>query len=220
MSANPKDSAMQWVVNETTMLQDCRVFTVDKISCTRAPSPSSLAPSTALTSAAVDGGDARQFSSTNPAELPDQSHDFFVMNCPDFVNVVALTSDGLCVLVEQWRHGSQELTLEIPGGLVDAGESAETAARRELLEETGFEAAEWIKIGVCRPNAAIQSNHCTTFLALDARLVAAPSFDAHEHCVVHTLPWPEVVARVRDGRIDHALVVAAVLYARLQLAAP
>ena len=142
MSVDPKDSAMQWSVNKTTTLQDCRVFTVDKISCTRVPASSSLAPSAALASKAVDGVDARQPASTNPAELSDQSHDFFVLNCPDFVNVIALTNDGLCVLVEQWRHGSQELTLEIPGGLVDAGESAETAARRELLEETGFEAAE------------------------------------------------------------------------------
>ena len=132
---------------------------------------------------------------------------------------MALTTDGDCVLVEQWRHGSQTLTLEVPGGLVDAGETAEVAARRELREETGFEAEQWIEIGVCRPNPAYQTNYCTTFLALGARRVSEPAFDDHEHCVVHKLPWPTVVDMVRDGRIDHAIVVAAVMYARLHLAA-
>ncbi|MCO4762411.1 MAG: NUDIX hydrolase [Myxococcales bacterium] len=194
----------RWHIHDQRTLVDCRVFTVDAISCSADPE------------ILADG--AGQAANLAP-ENADPSHDFFVINSPDFVNVVALTDDGHCVLVEQWRHGTQDHTLEIPGGLVDAGEDPETAARRELLEETGYVAETWIEVGQCRPNAAIQSNRCTTFLALGATKVAEPQFDGTEHCVLHTQPWTEVVQMVRDGRIDHALVVAAVLYVRLQLAA-
>lgn len=180
----------RWIVESQETLQDCRVFSVDVLHSRRASQP----------------------------QKRGATHDFFAINSPDFVNVVALTERGECVLVEQWRHGAQAVTLEIPGGLVDAGESPETAARRELLEETGFSASQWLQVGQCLPNAAIQTNRCTTFLALGATRVADPSFDDTEHCVLHLTPWPEVVSMVRDGRIDHALVVAAVLYARLQLA--
>jgi len=66
-------------------------------------------------------------------------HDFYVIEAPDWINVIPLTDDGRVVLIEQYRHGTGEVSLEIPGGMVDEGESPQDAAARELLEETGYE---------------------------------------------------------------------------------
>ena len=145
-----------------------------------------------------------------------RQHDFFVIEPPDWVNVVALTDAGDVVFVEQWRHGTRSVTIEVPGGMVDPDESAEVAARRELLEETGYEAATLEAIGCVEPNPAILSNRCTTFLARGVRKVREPSFDTTEDCVLRLVPAGDVAGMVRDGAIDHAIVVAALTYAFLR----
>lgn len=142
-------------------------------------------------------------------------HDFFVIDPPEWVNVVALTDEGLVVLVEQWRHGTREVTLEIPGGMVDPGESPEEAARRELLEETGYGAERLIEVGRVEPNPAIQSNRCTTYVALGCKPTAETRFDSTEECVLRLEPAERMAGLVREGIISHALVVAALAYAWL-----
>ncbi len=92
------------------------------------------------------------------------------------MNVIALTDREDVVLIRQYRHGIGEVTLEIPGGLMDADEPL-AAAKRELLEETGYRAEEWIDLGYVHPNPAIQNNRCYTFLALGAKLAGAQSLD-------------------------------------------
>src|ERR1044071_2842229 len=94
-----------------------------------------------------------------------KTSNFYVIENPDWVNVIALTKEREIVLIEQFRHGSGEVILEIPGGMIDDGEESETAARRELLEETGFSAAEFVFLGKSRPNPAIQNNWLYHYVA-------------------------------------------------------
>jgi hypothetical protein len=128
---------------------------------------------------------------------------FSLIECVDWVNVIALTSDDRLVVLRQYRPGTNAICLEIPGGMVDPGEDARTAAERELAEVA--------------PNPAIQNNHLHTFLALDARPTRAPSPDGGEVLDVTTLPLADVQARLRAGEIDHALVVAAFAHLALEL---
>mgnify|MGYP001050252624 FL=1 len=137
-------------------------------------------------------------------------HDFFVLEGADWVNVVALTESGAMLFVRQWRHGTQEKTLEIPGGCVDPGDASPlAAAQRELREETGWVSGDWTEIGWVHPNPATQTNRCFTFLARGCRRVGDPSPDGTEDLRVETHPETGVPALVRDGRIRHALVLAA-----------
>ena len=81
-------------------------------------------------------------------------HDFYIIESRDWVNVIPITPDQRVVMIRQYRHGSREVTLEIPGGLTDAGDTSEEAASRELMEETGYLSEEWVKIGVGDPSLA------------------------------------------------------------------
>lgn len=137
-------------------------------------------------------------------------HSFFVLQSPDWVNVVALTPENQVVMIHQFRHGTERVTLEIPGGMVDPHENdpAETA-RRELLEETGYAAEQVIHIGTVHPNPAFLDNTCYTYLALNARWQQEPQFDGAEDIAVELVPIEEIAGMVGNGRITHALVVAA-----------
>src|SRR5258708_3785385 len=98
--------------------------------------------------------------------------DAFTVRCNDWCNVIAVTPGGEVVLVWQYRFGTESLSLEIPGGVIDAGEDPEHAARRELREETGYEADGFELLLIIEPNPAIQSNRCYTFVAHGARRTA------------------------------------------------
>jgi ADP-ribose diphosphatase len=136
-----------------------------------------------------------------------RSHDFYVIEAPDWINVIPLTVGGEVVLIEQYRHGTEEVSLEIPGGMVDAGETPKEAAARELLEETGYEASEVIFLGRTRPNPAIQDNWIHTFLARDAERVGEPRNDGTEHTVVRLAPLEQIPSLIAAGKITHSLVV-------------
>jgi 8-oxo-dGTP pyrophosphatase MutT (NUDIX family) len=112
-------------------------------------------------------------------------------------------------MIRQYRHGSREVTLEIPGGLVDPGDTPEGAASRELLEETGYQAEEYVKIGVSNPNPAIFNNRCYTFMARNVTKVSDPRPDQTEDIEVVLIPLPEIPELIRKGKIDHAIVIAA-----------
>jgi ADP-ribose pyrophosphatase len=136
-----------------------------------------------------------------------QPHDMFVLEQPNWVNVIPLTSDEQVVMVEQWRHGTRSVHLETPGGLMDDGETPEQCARRELLEETGYEAGEIVRLGTVHPNPAIQNNLQHYVLATNCRRVAAPALDNAEDIMVRLVPLAEVPDMIRTAKITHGIVI-------------
>jgi ADP-ribose pyrophosphatase len=143
--------------------------------------------------------------------------DFVRIMSVDWVNVIALTDADEVVFVEQYRHGLDDVTLEIPGGLVEPGEAPATACARELLEETGYAGGDVELIGRSSPNPAVQNNWCHFGLVRGARPVAAPAPDPLEQIRVRCVPLGGVPALIGQGAIHHALVVAAFYYLGLRL---
>lgn len=125
--------------------------------------------------------------------------------------MVPVTPEGGIVLVRQYRHGIQQGTLEIPGGLVDAGEGPDAAAARELLEETGHAGLSPELLGKVSSNPAIIDNWTHCFVVRDARPVGAPSPDPHEDTTVEILPAARVRELVLDGTIHHSLSACALM---------
>jgi 8-oxo-dGTP pyrophosphatase MutT (NUDIX family) len=185
-------SVPTWTVDGTKTLLDCRVFTIEERRMRQ-------------NAGEADGAAERE-------------GDFYILKTNDWVNVVALTDDDELVMIEQWRQGVLRVTLEIPGGIVDPGESPFDAAVRELLEETGFRAREWRSLGSIEPNPAIQDNRCHTFVALGAQPSGAQAFDAHEQCRVVIEPWARAGSLLASGTITHALVAVALYKEQLRRA--
>ena len=137
-------------------------------------------------------------------------HEFHVLESPDWCNIIPLTADQQVVMVRQFRHGVAGYTLEVPGGMVDADDASPlAAARREMLEESGYDAARVEPLGVIHPNPAIQANRCHSFVAYDVERRRVPTFDSTEETEVVLVPFARVPDLIRSGEITHALVVVA-----------
>lgn len=145
--------------------------------------------------------------------------DFYMMDTPDWVNIVPLSNDEAgrpCFLmVRQFRPGAGKLSLEFPGGLIDRGEVPELAARRELLEETGHEAGDLSLIGSTNPNPAIMTNRVSTFLARDLRRVSDLKLDQNEVLDAVLVPVEEVRSgRAREFGVNGIMMIALGWYLR------
>ncbi len=142
-------------------------------------------------------------------EADAEHREAMVLQAPDWVNVIALDGDERVLLVRQWRFGVGAQTLEIPGGMVDEGESDLEAAARELYEETGHRAASWRRLGEVHPNPAFLANRCTTWIASGLERVGDPPGDGEEEIVLESAPLRDIPSLVARGEITHALVIAA-----------
>jgi ADP-ribose pyrophosphatase len=136
--------------------------------------------------------------------------DFFVLDAPHWVNIIPLTDVGAVVMVKQFRHGIRGFTLEIPGGMVDPeDETPKHAARREMVEETGYDSRRVSFLGRVHPNPAIEENYCYTFLARDVRMVGKPQPSGAEETDVVLVPLRTIPRLIASEKITHALVIAA-----------
>ncbi len=142
----------------------------------------------------------------------NKTHNFFILENPEWVNIIPVTKDFDVVLIQQFRMGERAFTLEIPGGLSEPGEDPLTAAQRELLEETGYEGGRAIPLGMVQPNPATHNNRCHSFLQYPVQATGKLNLDENEDIRTLLVPLREIPDMIRRGEIHHSLVLNAFFY--------
>ena len=139
----------------------------------------------------------------------DNTHPVWVMDAPTWVNIIPITKEKKVIMIKQYRFGSQEISLEIPGGMVDAGEDAQSAVTREMKEETGYDSEEVHSIGKISPNPALMSNHTYSYVAYNVKKTGDQQLDNMEDIEVLEVDLNQIPTLITNGEIDHSLVVSA-----------
>jgi ADP-ribose pyrophosphatase len=138
-----------------------------------------------------------------------QEAPFFILESNDWVNVIPMTEAGEVILIRQFRFGTEEVTLEIPGGIVEPGHTPLEAGQNELLEETGFQSDQWDYLGFVHPNPAFLTNRCHSFLARGVKKVAEIRLEESEEIEMLKVPYTEIKDLIEKGAITHSLVICA-----------
>lgn len=145
--------------------------------------------------------------------LRNKESDFVILNSNNWANVVPVTKDNKILLIEQYRQGSDSITIEIPGGLVEIDELPIDAAKRECIEETGFSSSEnLILIGECLPNPAFLNNHCYSYAWFGLEKLYDQNLDENEDIRVVKADYETVKEMIRTGKINHSIIVTALHY--------
>ncbi|HPZ08584.1 MAG TPA: NUDIX hydrolase [Candidatus Eremiobacteraeota bacterium] len=136
--------------------------------------------------------------------------DYTVIDTGDWVNIIPLTRENEFILIKQYRHGTKDIVIEIPGGTIEKYDiTPEEAARRELLEETGYTSDKFTSLGTIIPNPAIQNNRCYIFLAEDVLKSSEQNLDPHEEIELLFTPRKKISSMIKKGEINHSLVIDA-----------
>ena len=175
----PDAEIRPWTVERTEDIQDCRIFTLQRLS------------------------------ETSPA---GKHGEFYILDSPDWVNVIPITNDGHIVCVEQYRHGSRRVALETPAGMVEAGEAPEVAAARELREETGYSAKSLQILGRVYGNPAFMTNHLTILLAEGVTLTDPTEWDDHEEIRVRLIAVGDIPGILARGEIENSVSALALTW--------
>jgi ADP-ribose pyrophosphatase len=152
-------------------------------------------------------------------EMPDGRivDEYYVLEYPNWVNAVALTTDNKVIMVRQYRHAANIVSLEIPGGVIDGDEAPEAAMRRELLEETGYQFDDVELLCTIYANPSTSNNHTYCYLAKGGIKVQEQDLDEHEEVVVEEYTIAEVKQLLADNKIAQALHCTGLFYAFLKL---
>lgn len=145
------------------------------------------------------------------------ANEYYVLEYPNWVNVVAITEDDKVIMVKQYRHSGDIISLEIPGGVIDGDEKPFAAAKRELLEETGYLFEDFELVSTIYPNPATSNNQTFCYLATGGKKVQEQNLDEHEDIDVEFFTIDEVKQMLLDNKIPQALHVTGLLYAFLKL---
>jgi len=143
----------------------------------------------------------------------NKESEFVVLKSPKWVNIIPITKEKNVILIEQYRHGCDEITIEVPGGLVEKTEEPGVAGERECLEETGYSSREKaILLGENIPNPAFLTNTCYSYVWFNCEKISAQKLDLHEDIRVIEAPLKDIKKMIVDGKIRHSLVLTAFLF--------
>lgn len=145
----------------------------------------------------------------NRSPRSGEVYEFQVLRSPDWVAVVAVTASDELVMVRQYRHGTAELSLEAPGGLVKDGKTPEQSAREELEEETGYQALELELLGWMHPLPALFTNRFFVYLAKNVTPTGRLNPDVTEEMETVLIPARQVREYIRTGKITCGVMIAA-----------
>tara|TARA_B100001123_G_scaffold72007_1_gene80848 strand:+ start:237 stop:776 length:540 start_codon:yes stop_codon:yes gene_type:complete len=139
----------------------------------------------------------------------ESAHPVWVMDAPTWINIIPITKKQKVIMIKQYRFGSREISLEIPGGMVDADEGAFSAAIRELKEETGYGSNEVHEIGKISPNPALMSNQAYSYVAYNVEKIGNQQLDDMEDIEVMEVDLDKIPDLIKNGEINHTLVISA-----------
>ncbi len=143
----------------------------------------------------------------------NKKSNFVVLDSPQWVNIIPITKDNNVILIEQYRQGIDDLTIEIPGGLIEQGESPQQAGMRECKEETGYTSdLEAILLGIHSPNPAFLNNKCYSYVWFNCEKTDIQNLDSNEDIRVFEIPINEVNDWILSGKINHSLVLSAFFF--------
>ena len=147
---------------------------------------------------------------TSKSPLTNREHNFYILDSKNWANIIAITPENKIIMVRQYRHGVDDITLEIPAGIMEINDpTPETTIKRELLEEAGYEAKIVIMLGSVFPNPAFLNNMCTTFVARDVIKTKEQNLDNTENIGIEEVELEKIPELIKGGKILHSLTIAA-----------